>query len=161
MKSFPYWHISLLFCFSDVFSLETLSLESAVGSALSLLLNTLCMCAHWAHLLQSCLTLCSLVDCSPPGSSVHAILQAKILEWVTPSPGDLPDPGIEPGSPALEAGALISEPPGKPKTINYKSTILQYKKKFSSNSRFPWKTLFISFGNSLLSLISITLWLSW
>ena len=32
-----------------------------------------------------------------------------------PSPGDLPDPGIEPGSPALQADALTSEPPGKPK----------------------------------------------
>ena len=31
-----------------------------------------------------------------------------------PSPGDLPDPGIEPGPPALEADALTSEPPGKP-----------------------------------------------
>ena len=31
-----------------------------------------------------------------------------------PSPGDLPDPGIEPGSPSLEADALTSEPPGKP-----------------------------------------------
>ena len=31
-----------------------------------------------------------------------------------PSPGDLPDPGIEPGSPALQADALLSEPPGKP-----------------------------------------------
>jgi len=33
-----------------------------------------------------------------------------------PSPGNLPDPGIESGSPALEADALTSEPPGKPKT---------------------------------------------
>ena len=32
-----------------------------------------------------------------------------------PSPGDLPDPGIEPRSPALQADALPSEPPGKPK----------------------------------------------
>ena len=31
---------------------------------------------------QSCLTLCHLVDCSPPGSSVHGILEARILEWV-------------------------------------------------------------------------------
>ena len=31
---------------------------------------------------QSCLTLCNPVDCSPPGSSVHGILQARILEWV-------------------------------------------------------------------------------
>ena len=39
-----------------------------------------------AKLLQSCLTLCDRMDCSPPGSSVHEILQAIILEWVaTPS----------------------------------------------------------------------------
>ena len=31
---------------------------------------------------QSCLTLCDLMDCSPPGSSVHGITQARILEWV-------------------------------------------------------------------------------
>ena len=35
-----------------------------------------------------------------------------------PSPGDLPDPGIEPGFPSLEADALTSEPPGKPYRIN-------------------------------------------
>ena len=35
-----------------------------------------------------------------------------------PSPGDLPDPGIEPRSPALEADALTSEPPGKPGIIS-------------------------------------------
>ena len=34
-----------------------------------------------AKLLQSCLTLCEPMDCSPPGSSVHGILQARILEW--------------------------------------------------------------------------------
>ena len=34
-----------------------------------------------------------------------------------PSPGDLPDPGIEPGSPALQADALRSKPPGKPKML--------------------------------------------
>ena len=31
---------------------------------------------------QSCPTFCSPMDCSPPGSSVHGILQARILEWV-------------------------------------------------------------------------------
>ena len=35
-----------------------------------------------AKSLQSCLTLCDLMDCSPPGSSVHGILQARTLEWV-------------------------------------------------------------------------------
>ena len=34
---------------------------------------------------KSCLTLCNLMDCSPPGSSVHGILQARILEWVAVS----------------------------------------------------------------------------
>ena len=34
-----------------------------------------------AQLLQLCLTLCDPLDCSPPGSSVHGILQARILEW--------------------------------------------------------------------------------
>ena len=40
-------------------------------------------------------TLCSPVVCSPPGSSVHGILQARIPEWLL-SRGDLPDPGIKP-----------------------------------------------------------------
>ena len=57
-------------------------------------------------------TLCHNMDCSPPGSSVHGILQAKILEWVAipHPPGDLPDPEIEPGSPALQEDSLPSEP---------------------------------------------------
>ena len=36
----------------------------------------------WAKSLQLCLTICDPMDCSPPGSSVHGILQARILEWV-------------------------------------------------------------------------------
>ena len=61
--------------------------------------------------------LCDPMDCSLPGSSVHGVLQARILEWFLPfSPtGDLPDPGIEPGSPALQADSLLSEPRGNPK----------------------------------------------
>ena len=53
------------------------------------------------------------MDCSPPVSSVHEILQAKILEQVAISPGDLPNPGIEPRSLALQADSLPFEPPGK------------------------------------------------
>ena len=41
----------------------------------------LCACGH-AQPLQSCLTLCHPLDCSPPGSSIHGILQARILQWV-------------------------------------------------------------------------------
>ena len=65
--------------------------------------------------IQMYLTLLDPIDCSPSGSSVHGILQARILEWVKlpfPSPGDLPDPGIEARSPTLQADTLPSEPPG-------------------------------------------------
>ena len=67
---------------------------------------TLCGCSV-------CPTLCNPMDCSPPGSSVHGILQARILEWVAVL-GALPDPGIEPMSPALQADSSPSESPGKP-----------------------------------------------
>ena len=40
-----------------------------------------CACMH-VKSLQSCVTLCDPLDCSPPGSSVHGILQARIPEWV-------------------------------------------------------------------------------
>ena len=64
---------------------------------------------------QSCPTLCDPMDYSPPGSSVQGVLQARILEWVAiPFSRDLPDSGIEPGSPALQVESLPSEPPGKP-----------------------------------------------
>ena len=62
---------------------------------------------------QLCPTLCDPMDCSLPGSSVHGILQARILEWVVvPSSrgGDFPDPGIEPRFTALQADSLLFEP---------------------------------------------------
>ena len=63
---------------------------------------------------QSCPTLRDPLDCSPTGSSLHAILQARILEWVAfPFSRNLSNPGIESESPALEADSLLSEPPGK------------------------------------------------
>ena len=66
-----------------------------------------------AKFLQLCLTLCDLMDCSLPGSSVHGISQARILEWIAISDpaGDLPDPGIELESltsPALAGGFFIN-----------------------------------------------------
>ena len=64
---------------------------------------------------QLCLTLCNPMECSLAGSSVHGILQARIVEWLPfPSLGDLPYPGIEPESPALQVSSLPSEPLGKP-----------------------------------------------
>ena len=58
------------------------------------------------------------MDCSPPGSSVHGVLQARILEWVGfPPAGNLPGPGIELGSPTLQAVSLPTKLPGKNSNI--------------------------------------------
>ena len=60
------------------------------------------------------------MDCSPPGSSVCGISQARILEWVAfPSPEDLPDPGTEPAFPCTADGLFTAEPPGKPRITVY------------------------------------------
>ena len=63
---------------------------------------------------QLCLTLGNPLDCSPPGFSVLGIFQARILEWVAiPTPGDLPNPGIESLTPALTGGFSPIESPQK------------------------------------------------
>ena len=73
-----------------------------------------CVCLP-VKVTQSCLTLCDPMDCSPPGFSV----QARILEWVAiPFFRYLPNPGSRPGSPALWADSLLSQPPGKPPWLN-------------------------------------------
>ena len=60
---------------------------------------------------QTCPTAFDLMDYSPPGSSVHGILQAGILEWVAmPSSGGLLDPGVEHRFPSLQADSSPSEP---------------------------------------------------
>ena len=68
---------------------------------------------------RPCLTLCDTMGCSPPGSSVHGILQARILEWVTVSssrgssrPRDWTH--VSYISCIRQVGSLPSEPPGKP-----------------------------------------------
>ena len=76
---------------------------------------------HWttsvSMLSCSVVSDCDPTDCSPPGSSVHGISQARMLEWVAMSSSrDLPDPGIKPESPvspALQVDSLSTEPLGK------------------------------------------------
>ena len=65
---------------------------------------------------QSCPTLCDLMECSPPGSSVHGISPGKNtgVGRPFPSPGDLPNPGVEPGFPALAGGFLPLSHLGSP-----------------------------------------------
>ena len=78
----------------------------------------MCTCSRWgfgvrlcAKSFQSFLTFYDPMDCSLPGSSVHRILQARILEWAAcPFPEDLSDLGIEPTSPAapsVQADSLL------------------------------------------------------
>ena len=89
-------------------SLEITFLESgfviSVGDSttpISFFKKCVCVC----QVTQLCLTLSRPTDHSPPGSSVHGILQARILGWLSCSPpGDLPNPGIKkPGSPVSPA----------------------------------------------------------
>ena len=77
------------------------------------ILKLTCVCA------QLWLTLCDPMDCSLPGSSVHGIFQASVLEWVAcPPPGDLPDAGIQHTSAIFnldwQVDSLPLAPPGKP-----------------------------------------------
>ena len=68
---------------------------------------------------HSCPTLCDSMDyivCQAP-LSMEFSRQEYWSRLPFPSPGDLPDPGIEPGSPSLQADSLLSEPPGKPINI--------------------------------------------
>ena len=71
----------LLACgFFEVWNLEGFPLKNAATAAS-------------AKSLQSCLTLCYPIDGSPPGSSIHGILQARILEWVAARVQPPQDPG--------------------------------------------------------------------
>ena len=80
---------------------------------------------------QSCQTLCDPMD-----YTVHGILQARILEWVaSPSPGDLPNPGIEPRSPALQADSLPAESPGKPRILRRSRDFPDYNVKWAWGCR--------------------------
>ena len=106
------WHTSVLFALIVHSSYSILHLllthRHTVTHPLSVIIVK-------SEVTQSCPTLCDPMDCSLPGSSVHGIFQTRVLEWGAISfSGDLPDSGIEPGCPALQADTLPSEPPGKP-----------------------------------------------
>ena len=80
-----------------------------------ILLKMLKVCA--AQSFQYCLGLCDPVDCCLAVSSVHGMELSRKEYWnglPCPSPGDLPDSEINPGSPALAGGFLTIEPPEEP-----------------------------------------------
>ena len=93
------------------------------------------VCLLWKMSIQSlillvtqlCLTLCNPMDCKlagvlcpwdSPGKNGGGLPFHSPLEWVViPFSRDLTDPGIEPGSPALQVDTLLPEPPGKPQSL--------------------------------------------
>ena len=73
------------------------NVSSGIMELINLVLKVKVLVAQW------CLTLCDPMD-----YTFHGILQARILEWVAiPSPGDLPNPGMEPGCPTSQAVSLL------------------------------------------------------
>ena len=99
----------------------------------------MCVCS----VTQSCLTLCDTMDCSPPGFSAHGFLQARITG--VGSPGNLPDPGMHPVSPALAGGFFNTQPPGKPSVLSQKSNNQGEKIVYSPEQDFPALAL-LTFG---------------
>ena len=85
---------------------------------------------HGTQSLQSYLTLSESVDHGLPGSSVHGILQARIVGWVAmPSSRGSSHPGIEPtspASPAFQADSLATEPPGKSEAFSIASCLFSW-----------------------------------
>ena len=86
-----------------------------------------------------CLTLCNPMDCSPPGSSVHRVFQARILEWVAMSSSrESSNPGIKPGSPALQADSLPTELQHSSKVCDFQIA-LQKSQPISNSTNNKWK----------------------
>ena len=87
---------------------------------------------------QSCPIVCKPMACSLPGSSVHGILQARILEWVAISfSSRSSDPGIEHGSLALQAYSLLAELPGKPLKKEERKKERKWSRSVRSNFLWP------------------------
>ena len=91
------------------------------GLSPTILTPTICFVSFWSPLFlfsKLCLTFCNSIDYSPPGSSVHGIPQARILERVAISfSGGLLDPGTKPASlvsPALQVGSWLLSHQGSP-----------------------------------------------
>ena len=93
-----------------------------------------CVCVCVRSVAWLCLTLCDPMDCSPPGFSVHGILQTRIIEPGLPflPLGALPHLGIEPMSPLLASGSFTAKPA---RVCVYKNNLCGF---------WPWALLLFS-----------------
>ena len=114
-----------------------------------------------AKSLQSCPTLCDPMDCRPPGSSVHGILQARILEWVTMLFSRRSSPARDQTRPpTLQANSLPAEPQGKPKNTGVGSLSLLQQIFLTQESdrgllHCRWIPYQLSYQGSLIDLVSL------
>ena len=109
--------VEVLFISSAHFKIELLGLLLLRCKSFLYVLESSPLC-DISELAQSCPTLCDPMDCSPPGSSLHGILQARIVEWIAISfSRGTSRPRDRTRVPTFQAGALPSEPPGKPYVI--------------------------------------------
>ena len=93
-------------------------LMEAIRGSVSVMKCVLCLVA------QSCPTLCDSLDCDQAPLSMGFSRQKYWSGLPCPPPGDLPNPGIEPRSPALQVDSLPSEPPGKLGSITCNEIVL-------------------------------------
>ena len=93
-----------------------------------------CSASMHAKLLQSCLTLCDHMDCRPPGSSVHGIFQARILEWVAMLSSPASSRPRDRTCISCIAGRFFTTEPLKKPTWNVVSSVSQFSRSVVSDS---------------------------
>ena len=142
--------ISLWLIFGELmFNFRACICQYPYGARLDCVARLLCCCLVISHIglsptpMDSCLS----------GSSVHGISQARILDGLPfPSPGDLPNPGIEPSAPELADELFTAEPPGKPSSVQAFSRVLLFATLWIAACQ---DSLSITNSWSLLKLVSI------
>ena len=113
--------LKLTFKYYNAVTLKIRSLNFSLSMAAFMIISycrvCVCVCVYYTYVCvlvaQSCSTLCDSMDCSPSSSSVHGILQARILEWESiPSSRASSRPRDR-----TQTDSLPSEPPGKPNLL--------------------------------------------
>ena len=118
-----------------------------------------CVCVCVCARAQLCLTPCYPIGGSLPGSSIHGILQARILEWATmPSSKGSPHPEIRPTSPALASGFFTTAPPGKPPVVIVIAVVLLRHCMFTVNRCFSSDQAMLPFPGMHSSLPPSSQW---